>query len=258
MNTTNSSVQLFAFHCGGLVADMASYDPFDPKVGTEIYSPNFFYLIRHPRGNVLFDVGIRSDFLEDAAAVNDMKVEFEPSDHTDALLSSVGLQPNDIDHVVMSHLHWDHAGALQLFTHADVYIQSRELAFAYEPAVYQDVYYDKRDFDHGLRWKEIDGEHDLFGDGEVVMFPTPGHTPGHQALLVKTKGGTILLLSDAAFEIEKMRKRILFTIVWNPDEIVKSWERIEELEREHQAELICAHDLEFRTKIRLAPDRWYE
>jgi glyoxylase-like metal-dependent hydrolase (beta-lactamase superfamily II) len=254
----DATAQLYAFHCGGLVADMASYDPFDPRVGTEIYSPNFFYFIRHPRGNVLFDVGIRSDFLEDAEAVNSMTVEFRPEHHTDAMLATVGVQPEDVEHVVMSHLHWDHAGALQLFPHATVYVNERELEFAYSPAIYQAVYYDRRDFDHDLRWQQVKGEHDLFGDGSVVMFPTPGHTPGHQILLVRTKAGTILLLGDAAFEIEKMRKRVLFTIVWNPDEIIASWDRIEELEREHEAELICAHELEFRTKIRLAPQGWYE
>lgn len=258
MTNEDATVQLFAFHCGGLVADMASYDPFDPRVGTEIYSPNFFYLVRHPRGNVLFDTGIRSDFLADAEAVNTMTVEFLPEHHTDALLATVGLQPTDVDQVVMSHLHWDHSGALQLFPHATVHVNERELEFAFSPPVYQAVYYDRRDFDHDLQWNSIKGEHDVFGDERVVIFPTPGHTPGHQILLVRTGGGAILLLSDAAFEIDKMRKRVLPTIIWNPDEIIASWDRLEELEREHEAELICAHELEFRTKVRLAPERWYE
>jgi N-acyl homoserine lactone hydrolase len=168
------------------------------------------------------------------------------------------VQPAEVEHVVMSHLHWDHSGALQLFPHATVYVNERELEFAYSPPIYQAVYYDRRDFDHELRWQQVKGEHDVFGDGSVVMFPTPGHTPGHQILLVRTRAGTILLLGDAAFEIEKMRKRVLFTIIWNPDEIIASWDRIEELEREHEAELICAHELDFRTKIRLAPEGWYE
>ena len=108
------------------------------------------------------------------------------------------------------------------------------------------------------RIKELDGEHDLFGDGRLLVVPTPGHTPGHQALLVKMAGSTIFLLGDAAFEIEKMRRRVLPSIVWNPDKIVASWDRIEEIEREHGAELICAHELDYQTKVRIAPGAWWE
>lgn len=258
MPDMDTKVRLYAFHCGGLIADMASYDPFDPKVGTEIYSPNFFYVIRHPHGNVLFDSGVRSDFLADAESVNTMTVEFLPEHHTDIMLSSIGLTPADVEHVVMSHLHWDHAGGLQLFPHATVYVHQREMKFAFSPAVYQKMYYDRRDFDHPLRWKEVDGEYDLFGDERILLFPTPGHTPGHQVMLVRTDGGAVLLLSDAAFEIDKMRRRVLPTIIWNPDEIVASWDYIEELEKKYDAELICAHELEYKTKIRLAPGAWYE
>jgi N-acyl homoserine lactone hydrolase len=254
----DEEIRLYALHCGGLHADMASYDPFDPKVGTPIYSPNFFYLIRHPKGNVLFDTGIRSNYLDDASSVNSMEIEFLPEHHTDAQLAAVGVSPKDIEQVVMSHLHWDHAGGLEFLPHADVYVNRRELEFAFAPAVYQAVYYDQRDFDLPLNWKQLDGEHDLFGDGNLVIFPTPGHTPGHQILLVRLGGGAIMLLSDAAFQIEKMRARVLPAIIWNPDEIVASWDRIEELERENDAELICAHELEFRTKVRIAPGAWYE
>lgn len=258
MNATNDSVKLYAFHIGGLVADMASYDPWDPKVGTEIYSPNFFYLIRHPQGNVLFDCGIRSDYLDDQQSVADMEIEFGPQDHTDVRLAQVGVTPQNIDHVVMSHLHWDHAGGLELFPHATVYVNEREKEFAYSPPVYQAVFYDPRDFDHDLNWREVEGELDVFGDGTVVMIPTPGHTPGHQSLLVRTNGGAVLLLSDAVFEVDKMRKRVLPTITWNPDEMVASYDYIEEVEQKHNAELIPAHELEFRKRIRLAPEAWYE
>ena len=110
--------------------------------------------------------------------------------------------------------------------------------FAYEPAVYQEMYYDKRDFDLAIDSVKLKGDFDLFGDGRITVIPTPGHTPGHQALLVRLDGGAVFLLSDAVFEIDKMRKRILFSIVWNPDLIVESWERIEQVEREFSAQLI--------------------
>jgi N-acyl homoserine lactone hydrolase len=258
LSKRTTSVQLYAFHCGGLVADMATYDPFDPKVGTEIYSPNFFYLVRHPEGNVLFDTGIRPDYLEHAQSVNSMEIEFAPEHHTDAQLAAIGLEPDDIDQVVMSHLHWDHAGGLCYFPNAVVHVHERELKFAFEPAVYQAVYYDKKDFDLPVKWNEVSGDVDLFGDGTVTLIPTPGHTPGHQALLVRAGDNTIFLLSDAAFEIEKLRQRVLPAIIWNPDELVATWDRVEELEQQYGAELICAHELDYKNKVRIAPDAWYE
>jgi glyoxylase-like metal-dependent hydrolase (beta-lactamase superfamily II) len=237
---------------------MSTYDPFDPKVGTQIYSPNFFYLVRHPKGNVLFDTGIRPDYLDEAESVNSMEIEFRPEHHTDVQLAAIGLQPSDIDQVVMSHLHWDHAGGLKYFQHADVHVHERELEFAFDPAVYQAVYYDRRDFDLPLKWSKLSGEHDVFGDGRVIVYFAPGHTPGHQILFVEMESRSVLLLADAAFEIEKMRQRVLPPIIWSPDALVATWDRVEELERAKGAEVICAHELEYMTKLKVAPESWYE
>jgi glyoxylase-like metal-dependent hydrolase (beta-lactamase superfamily II) len=258
VHASDAPIRLYAFHCGGLHADISTYDPFDPKVGTQIYSPNFFYLIRHPEGNVVFDTGIRPDYLDQGDSVNSMEIEFDERHHTDALLATIGLTPSDITHVILSHLHWDHAGGLLYFPGAKTYVHRRELEFAFAPAVYQEVYYDKRDFDLPIDWIALEGDFDLFGDGRITVIPTPGHTPGHQALLVRLDGGAVFLLSDAVFEIDKMRKRVLFSIVWNPDLIVESWERIEQVEQEFSAQLIPAHELEFQTRVRVAPDAWYE
>ena len=132
------------------------------------------------------------------------------------------------------------------------------MPFAYWPPVYQRGIYVKADFDHPLRWKELSGEHDVFGDGRIVLFPTPGHTPGHQWILLRLDGGNIILIIDAHYLVEKMRQRLLTSVVWNPDAMVASWLRIEDLEERNDAELISTHDPEFATKVRLAPDAWYE
>jgi glyoxylase-like metal-dependent hydrolase (beta-lactamase superfamily II) len=109
-----------------------------------------------------------------------------------------------------------------------------------------------------LDWQELDGDHDVFGDGRLVAIPTPGHTKGHQSLLVRLEGQTVFLLADAAYLVEKMRSRSIPGILWSPDAIVSSWDRIEEIERSDGAQLITTHALDYETSVKMAPDSWYE
>jgi glyoxylase-like metal-dependent hydrolase (beta-lactamase superfamily II) len=256
-------LRLYALHCGGDMMDMAAFDPFDPDVGTKVYNPYFMYVITHPHGNVLFDTGahpaLRTDpysRLGDAAA--DFDVRMSPDDHIEACLASIGLAPGDIELVVQSHLHFDHAGGLEWVSHAPVLVQREELAFAREPPVYQKLIYVQEDFDHDLDWHELDGEHDVFDDGRLVVIPTPGHTRGHQSLLVRLDTGAVFLLADAAYLLGKLRSRSLPGVLWSPDAMIDSWERIEQIERREQARLMTTHELDYETSVRLAPDAWYE
>ena len=256
-------MKLYAFHSGGEKGDMAVFDPFAPNVGTKIDIPYFFYLIQHPQGNVLFDTGGHSDLIDNprarlGAAADAFELTMQKGDDAVSKLSSLGLSPHDIDHVVLSHLHYDHAGCIEFFPDATFYVQRTELIFAHWPAVYQRAIYVRADFDHPVRWKELTGEYDLFGDGRIILFPTPGHTPGHQSMLVRLDGQSILLVADAAYMPRNIQERVLPAICWSPDAMVASWERIEDLQRRYKAELIFTHDLDYQEKTKLAPKEWYE
>ncbi|HUA72737.1 MAG TPA: hypothetical protein VMA96_16695, partial [Solirubrobacteraceae bacterium] len=127
------------------------------------------------------------------------------------------------------------------------------------PPVYQKLIYVADDFEHALQWRELDGDHDVFGDGRLLLVSTPGHSRGHQSLMVKLDSGqAVFLLADATYLLSKMRERALPAVLWSPDAMVASWERIEALEREHDAMLIATHDLDYQERIKLAPDGWYE
>lgn len=251
-------IQVFAFHCGGDRVDMAVTDPFDDNVGTEIYSPYFFYLIEHPRGRVLFDCGVhpavRSDPRSRLGAMADhFPLELGPDDDVEGQLKRLDLSPADIDCVVQSHLHFDHAGGLEELRGIPVYLQAAELSFARTPPVYQDTLYVQEDFGHDVDWQLLEGDHDLFDDGSVRILSTPGHTPGHQSLMVTSQRRSIVLLADATYSVEKMRERRLPAVLWSPDAMVASWERLETLERENEAQLVCTHEVRFRELIPLAP-----
>jgi glyoxylase-like metal-dependent hydrolase (beta-lactamase superfamily II) len=256
-------VRLYAFHGGGEFADISMFDPFHPEVGTRVEVPYFFYLVQHPQGNVLFDTGAHPALATEprsriGAAADAFEVAMEESDGVVAQLATVGLEPRDVEHVAHSHLHYDHAGGIEFFPHASFYVQRRELQFAHWPPVYQRELYVRADFDHAVRWVELTGEHDIFGDGRVVLVPTPGHSAGHQSLLVRLDGTTVILLADAAYSPRNLELRALPGIVWSPDAMVDSWERLERLRDRHDAELLFTHDLDWREKTRVAPDQWYE
>jgi amino acid transporter len=88
-------------------------------------------------------------------------------------------------------------------------VQKEELAFAYWPPVYQRDVYVRQDFDSVRNWKQLRGEHDIFNDGRLVIFPTPGHTPGHQSLLVRLDSQAYIPTGDAVYDQEKMAARCL-------------------------------------------------
>lgn len=255
--------RIYALHCGGDLSDWAVFDPFDVRAGTKVYNPYFMYVVVHPTGNLLFDSGVHPQMLTDPAARLGPDAAFEvqmtPEDTVDQRLATIGMVPEDIDIVVQSHLHFDHAGGLEWLTHATVLVQRDELDFARNPPVYQRGIYVSADFEHELQWQQVDGDFDVFGDGSVIALSTPGHSRGHQSLMVHLESGrTVILLADAAYLIGKMRERAIPAVVWSPDAMVASWERLEALERKHDALLIATHELEFRDRIRLAPDAWYE
>jgi N-acyl homoserine lactone hydrolase len=258
-----STIQLYALHCGGDLMTMAVFDPFDPEPARKVYNPYFLYVVKHPSGTLLFDSGAHPELATDpesrlGAAAADFEMRLSPDDHIERRLSAIGLRPSDVDLVVQSHLHFDHAGGLEWVKHAPVLVQAEELTFAMDPPVYQEAIYLRGDYDIGLNWEQLEGDHDVFGDGRVMIISTPGHTRGHQSLLVRLDEQTVFLLADAAYLLEKMRSRRLPGLLWSPDAMIASWDRIEEIERSENAHLMTTHELDYETSVRLAPASWYE
>jgi N-acyl homoserine lactone hydrolase len=229
-------IKIHAFHGGGEIADMSVFDPFHPDVGTKVEIPYFFYVVQHPDGNVLFDTGGHPDLIDNPRArlgdaADAFEVTMQEGDDVVAQLKAGGFEPSDIDVVVLSHLHYDHAGGIEFFPDATFYAQRRELEFAHWPPIYQREIYLPADFDHPVDWVELRGDHDLFGDGRLLIFPTPGHTAGHQSILVRFEEDRgLILVADAAY------------LPRNIDENI----------------LLFTHDLAWPEATRVAPQEWYE
>lgn len=111
-------------------------------------------------------------------------------------LESLGLKPSEIDTVILTHSHWDHILNLELFRDAEVVINSNELRFALSikgfdwatPSYIGSML-------ENMKVKEVNGDQTLSKDVRVIE--TPGHSPGHQSVVIKTDEGTILFTGDA-------------------------------------------------------------
>ena len=120
-----------------------------------------------------------------------------------------------MDLAICSHLHFDHCGGNSALGDVPVLVQRNEWDAAHggDPfAGYQD-----HDFDTGQDVRLLDGEHDVFGDGSVVCFPTPGHTAGHQSLRVRTADSEVVLTGDACYFRESLETGRLPVFGHDPD-----------------------------------------
>ena len=171
-------------------------------------------------------------------------------------LARLGLGPADVTCVANSHWHFDHCGANASFPGVPILVQRREMDAARSPEVLAAGRYrpSPPDYDHPLDYQAVDGEHDVFGDGRVVLIPTYGHTPGHQSLLLRPDRDTrIVLTADACYTRENMDRDILPTVVWDEPEMAHSLRRLRDLRDRQGAATLYGHDPEQWQTLPRAP-----
>lgn len=168
------------------------------------------YAIHHPKGVFVFDTGLHPDLIEDPTGPLGPLTEFQqvdlaPGTDLASRLRGSGIDPDGVGLMANSHLHFDHCGGNVQLPNARMMIQRREWTAANDRAAEPD-HYILRHFDHGHDRLLLDGEHDVFGDGTVMLMPTHGHTHGHQSLLVRRGGKELLLAADACYMCRSLEK----------------------------------------------------
>lgn len=251
---------LYVLRCGGERTLQALFDPWDPDCGRVVEIPYYCFAVDHPAGWVLVDCGLHPAFaadpvgrLGDQASMSELVVG--PADDVAHQLAGIGVHPAEVAHVVLTHLHYDHCGGLCLLPGAEVHVQAAEREFAADPPVYQAPAYLADDWAGVTAWRDVDGELDLFGDGSVVAFPTPGHTPGHQSVQVRLPDRTAILTGDAVYHPDKMGQRRLPAYLWDPGAVIASWEEIERRRDATGAVLLFSH-YPAPGRLVLAPQAW--
>ena len=158
------------------------------------------FLVEHPKGSLVFDTGMHPELRTSKDRLRRVGPLFELDMEGDALvdeqLRSLDTDPDSVALAVVSHLHFDHGGGLCRLPNARLLVQAAEWEAARDERQIEFGTYEPTDFDLGHDRLELHGEHDVFGDGSVRILPTPGHTPGHQSLLIE---GRLLLVGDACY-----------------------------------------------------------
>ena len=257
--------KLHAFPCGLERFRNALFDPFSPDPAGMREIPYFFYLIEHSRGLVLFDTGANPGLINDVKAYlgpegESWGIQLKPADDARALLGTLGFKAEDVGHVVLSHLHYDHAGGMTSFPNAQYWVQSDEWEFAHNPPPYQEGIYIKSEFDVPInRIRFVNGHEDMFGDGTIQLIPTPGHSKGHQSMLIKGAERSYLLAADAAYEpdLEDIVRLPAAALAWSPTDMIESRLALRQIRNDTGALVFCSHDTAFRTSVKLAPENFY-
>jgi N-acyl homoserine lactone hydrolase len=230
--------RLYVMDCGtNLGKDQARWSP-GVNVGQPITFADNCYLIRHGKQLLLWDTG-----LTDAIAASPNGVETangaiiaKRTKTLAAQLAELKLTPDAITYVALSHSHPDHTGNAKLFPRATFLVQQAEYDFAYaDPA--------KTALPAGAKVMKLTGDYDVFGDGSAMILSTPGHTPGHQSLLVTLrKTGPVLLTGDAVHFKDNWDNRRVPALNADKDQTLASMNRLDETMKALHAQLWINHD----------------
>lgn len=222
--------------------------------GMPITIPVVAYLIEHPKGRVLVDTGMNPDVWPPELKQSSM---MRPEQKIDSQLLKLGLEPEDIDYTILTHMHLDHAGGMTLFPNATFIVRKTELRFAWWPDrwlkgwVYED-YKDTRDYKY-IQLDDIE-DFDLFMDGSIVCIDSKGHTPGHQSVLVDLpNSGKMLFAGDAVHTAENLYEAVMPGHGWNPDLMKKNMSQMRQMQA-NGVKVIMGHDPAFFKTLKLAPD----
>jgi glyoxylase-like metal-dependent hydrolase (beta-lactamase superfamily II) len=204
------------------------------------------FLIEHPSGVVLFDAGLAPEAATDPVGAygeraERLELQYLPAQRPDLLLAATGYRPADVDAVVLSHLHFDHAGSAHLFPAASVILGAGELAHARSGA---DPYCRAADVERvaARPVTEESADTDLFGDGAVTILRTPGHTPGHLSLLVRLADRSWLLAGDAVHARAALAEQRPSPSDADPAAALRAARRIVEIADEERARIWVSHD----------------
>jgi len=247
--------RLYVLYCGE--AQIPDISPWSPgfNVGKPAVFSDNCYLIRHGQDWMLWDSGYPDALAATPEGIVGPRSRAIRTRTLASQLAEIGVAPAQITRLAFSHTHGDHVGNGNLFTAATLYIQQPEYdaAFGPEPGKYgfdPATYETLRD----NRTVKLQGDFDVFGDGSVTILSTPGHTPGHQSLLVRLpKTGAVVLSGDMAHFEENFVNRRVPVFNFNAEQSRQSMDKIDAVLKAEHARLWINHDAHQSATIVHAP-----
>lgn len=266
-----AGMKLYAFSSGALTIGkgvLQNFGPMEPP----IQIPVGFFVIQHPKGNVLFDTGNNDKIITDPGYwgpyFDSLKPVNTPDVAIDVQLEKIGLSPDDIKYVVVSHMHLDHGGNIAKFPNSTIVLQEDEITYAMwpdEPFAGPFIEADAAVLraptgsskPNAFTMLELNGDMDLFRDGSVVVKRWRGHTKGMQMMIVRLPNtGTVILTSDNVYFRENVEKNIPPNLVLAYDGagIMEAYDWIRFMMASEDADFFTAHDPDAFKAMKKAPE----
>jgi N-acyl homoserine lactone hydrolase len=250
------SLRVYVMDCGTVeVNDISKFSP-GVDTGVKKVLTDSCYLIAHPKGSLMWDTGFGDELASkpDGQKVSE-NFHVRLKRGVAAQLKEIGVAPDAVSYLGLSHMHFDHIGNVGLFPKATLLMQKEEYAAAFGP--------DAAKFGNDAKnyptlgknpVTQLEGDHDVFGDGSVVIKRALGHTPGHQVLFLKLKKtGNILLSGDMAHFSKNWKHRRVPGFNADKELSVKTMNEMAAFMKANKATLWIQHDLEQNAKIKHAP-----
>ena len=249
-----ASPRLYIFDCGAI--DGVSPDSFGLKA-EEIATPGFAtpcYLVVHSRGTLMWDVGQIPDANLKAAGETKQGA-FTVTKALLPQLAAAGYRPEQITYLAMSHYHGDHTANANAFAGSTWLVQEveRNAMFGGDTGKFgtPEQYSQLKD----AKTELLHGDHDVFGDGTVVIKSTPGHTQGHQSLFLKLANtGPIVLSGDLYHYPEERTLNRIPIIEASGEQTRASREALEAFMQQTGAKLWIQHDRAANAGLKQAPE----
>lgn len=197
---------------------------------------NSCYLVTHNGRRLLWDTGLSADLKGKKQDFEGMVLSVDKT--VPEQLAVLGLKPDDVNVVGISHNHADHVGQLPEFVNKPLLVGNPDF----------DVAAGKKD-DPFAAWRGANkpittlvGDYDVFGDGNVIALFLPGHTPGHYGLLVKLTSGPVLISGDTVHAREASRLKAVPVFNTDRNQSLQSMERMEKIAKDAGAKIVIQHD----------------
>ena len=231
------------------------------NVGRSIQFSSTCWLIQRGNQWLLWDTGVPESALNDPKGWSTLPklIVYHLDRSITGQLAEIGLKTSDITYVAISHTHGDHIGNVGLFQNSTILMQRAEYTWISSPDgpndnVNQLMALARKLMGTPKQLRLLDGDTDVFGDGSVTLVSTPGHTPGHQSLLVHLKNsGFIILSGDVVHSEYNFARNIVPSLNTDKAASIASMARVRQMMATYHAKLFINHDKAQSDTLKLLP-----
>lgn len=242
-----SNYRIWPLNTGTITVDKGGYITRGKGLGLEVDIPAVAWYLSDGEHKLLVDTGMCASELADWHHHGSRQEEGQAVHQQ---LEKLGVEPQEIELIIFTHLHWDHCHNLDRFPRARLMVSASEMEFALEPIppYYKSYEYRLLGVEApfiGRKFELMEGESEVLPG--ITVFPTPGHSPGHQSMAVDTEAGVHVITGDAVFayaNLEPDGEHLKFSIMGRFADIVAAWRSLEEIVRRAQSKetVLPGHD----------------